>query len=377
MQLTIKGKNLESIKVYFSNSYTKNTPLYIFKAYKNSISYTIPDYAYVQSIQLTLENRNDYTIEKIEFTGNNHTVSIKKNDFNYFLKVSNREFNPKKEKFEWVDSSKISNAPLIINSINVFDYLKEISIKRIPTAKNILYSIILTIFILGLYYLLFVIFKQKLSLKISIALFFVPLLALTIFFSTYTKPIDKNLFEEKGIFEVIKPHTPNNLIYNGDFKHELLFWGYDSDSTTQELVDTPYGKGIKITRANGNGSSWSLRYYGRPIIYHKDHTYQIKFKYKVIKGTNIPFYIGWWIRKNENEYLNAISLKIHTDPIEENWYNAEVHYTFLYNHKNLVCLLHSLKDYSEIYITDVQIYDITRNINQIDFIDTEGIGIFP
>ena len=64
-----------------------------------------------------------------------------------------------------------------------------------------------------------------------------------------------------------------NLFSNGDFRNGTLYWYPGSDSTRHEIIKTPFGNGLRVSRTNGNGVSWSLLYTGRPIIYYADHRF--------------------------------------------------------------------------------------------------------
>jgi hypothetical protein len=219
-------------------------------------------------------------------------------------------------------------------------------------------SLVFSILTLIIYY--WVSFKNKtlqtIALIIATVIFVTASLYSFVRFN-HQNTIKENL-TETDIFDIIKPHTPNNLIYNGDFKYGLMFWGYDSDSTTHQLVDTPYGKGVRIIRGDGNGGYWSLRYFGKPIVYQKNHTYEIKFKYKNLKGDNHKvFNVGWWVNKDSKEYKKSYNLVLETRQLGNGWVCLKSSYNFIEDHNNLICLLNSLNDHTEIIIADVAIYE--------------------
>jgi hypothetical protein len=85
----------------------------------------------------------------------------------------------------------------------------------------------------------------------------------------------------------------NNLIFNGNFRYGLKFWYPQSSQVKHEIIRTPYGNGVKVTKSGTDKSGWPLQYAGRDIIFYAGHTYELKFKYKVLKGTRIQFNIGF------------------------------------------------------------------------------------
>jgi len=120
-----------------------------------------------------------------------------------------------------------------------------------------------------------------------------------------------------------------NLLYNGNFKSGLKCWGaIAQDSIQHDLIDTHFGKAIRITRKNGNGY-WPLIYQGRDIFYHKNLTYYFRFKFRVIKGEGVPFNIGWWLPAEGN---NPINLQKRIVPLSEGWFECYTSYKFNNNH---------------------------------------------
>ena len=369
LSLTVYGRNLEGIKTHYNNKITRNTPLDIDSSSSKYCSLTIPEYAFVRSFVLALNYNDSLEIHKIELQGNSNKITINAEDIPNYLRYDRFIYNTKTKKFFPTDTiTNNPNANIVIRTVDISDLIIDLYIKRLPENKGIMISLVFSILTLIIYY--WVSFKNKtlqtIALIIATVIFVTASLYSFVRFN-HQNTIKENL-TEADIFDIIKPHTPNNLIYNGDFKYGLMFWGYDSDSTTHQLVDTPYGKGVRIIRGDGNGGYWSLRYFGRPIIYHENHTYQIQFKYKVIKGEVIPFNIGFWINKEDIGY-GAHRQKIYSTPLDNNWYNAEVNYEFIKGYQNRVCILNSLQDYSDIVIADIFMYDLTRNDTQVDFVD--------
>lgn len=376
MILTVNGKNLGGIQAAFSNRFVKDITLDTtgLKNHSNStVRFNIPDFAYIRNLQLTFESDSGFELHRIVFSGNNRTVTIKKNDFKHLFHVQYYTYNPGTSTFIKDDNVLEPPNKLIINSINLSGLLNSTYIKRVSIYWNIIISILFSVTFVLLYHFMLVktnkISKNKLWLGILIVLLTFSSIQ-KIFYST---DVNEKLMENYYI-NVFKSGIQNNLVYNGDFKHGLIFWGYNSDSTNHELINTPFGKGVKISRGDGSGGFWSLIYLGRRILYHQNHTYHIKFKYKTLKGNDIPFQIGWWVKIDGHAV--AQNLKIKSTQINDNWFDAEAQYTFLQNIKNPTCFLSSLKDYSEVCIADVQIYDLNREENQIDFVDQDENNTF-
>ncbi|MDP3003110.1 MAG: carbohydrate binding domain-containing protein [Bacteroidales bacterium] len=150
-----------------------------------------------------------------------------------------------------------------------------------------------------------------------------------------------------------------NLISNGDFRNGTQCWFPAADSTRHEIIETPFGKGIRVSRTNGDGGYWSLLYDGRPIIYYDGHTYRFGFNYKVEKGEALPFNIGWWVNE-ENQGFRAHLLPLTIRNINDGWKEATCSYKFKETHYNLPAFLNSLQDNSVVDISDVELIDLDR-----------------
>ncbi|MBK7627786.1 MAG: hypothetical protein IPJ16_11460 [Bacteroidales bacterium] len=166
-------------------------------------------------------------------------------------------------------------------------------------------------------------------------------------------------------YKIYDPLTYNeteteSLLLNGDFSMGTVYWALYSDSTTHKIVKTPFGNGIRISRTNGNGVDWSLRYTGKSIIYYAGHKYLIKFLFKVHKGTDVPFRIGWWVSDGNSGY-EASSLPLDIKKLENGWNEAVCSYTFKETHTDLISFLNSLQDYSIVDIANVEIIDLNSN----------------
>lgn len=152
----------------------------------------------------------------------------------------------------------------------------------------------------------------------------------------------------------------NNLFYNGSFYYNLLFWIPDANATRHEIIKTPFGNGIRVSRANGDGGYWSLRYGGRPIIYYANHTYKIKFNLKIEKGNNLPFNIGWWVN-DANQGFIAHVLPLTVKKIQDGWSEVTCAYKFKETHFDLPTFLNSLQDSSIVDIANIELTDLDRD----------------
>ena len=159
-----------------------------------------------------------------------------------------------------------------------------------------------------------------------------------------------------------------NLIYNGDFESGTRFWLPAASATEHSIVETPYGKGIKVLRKDGVGTYWSLLYDGRPIIYHAEHSYKLSFSFKVAKGSGIPFYVGWQAADGYRGYP-SYSLPYKITMLKDGWTKAVCIDKFASTHYDLPTFLNSLKNNSEVEIADVRLEDMDRNDSLPEFVD--------
>jgi hypothetical protein len=160
----------------------------------------------------------------------------------------------------------------------------------------------------------------------------------------------------------------NNLILNGNFKLGTQFWVSNANSTTHEIIETPFGKGIRVSRTNGDGAFYSLMYSGRPIVYYAGHEYKIKFNFKTEKGKGTPFKIGWWVKDSSGGFV-PYDLPLKVTRIDNGWNEAECSYRFRETHSNLSAFLNSLQDYSVIDIANVEILDLDKDESLPPFVD--------
>jgi hypothetical protein len=162
----------------------------------------------------------------------------------------------------------------------------------------------------------------------------------------------------------------SNLFYNGDFNLGNLFWIPYADATEHRIVKTPFGNGIRISRADGNGADWPLRYDGRPIIYYEGHKYQLSFYFKVIKGNSLPFNVGYWVNDGSG-YGSAISLPVTLHPLKQGWLHAVYTYRFKSTQYDLPTFLNSVPDSSIIEIANIELIDLDRIDTLQAFLDQD------
>jgi hypothetical protein len=165
-----------------------------------------------------------------------------------------------------------------------------------------------------------------------------------------------------------EPEEKNNLFYNSDFHLGTLYWLPAASATEHSVIETPYGKGLKVTRKKGDHSYWSLLYNGRPIIYYAGHTYKLSFLFKVIKGSGIPFYVGWQAEDGFRGYP-SYSIPREITKLENGWNEIVFFDKFKNTHYDLPAFLNSLKDSTEIDIAKVKLIDIDRKEAQPKFVD--------
>lgn len=198
-------------------------------------------------------------------------------------------------------------------------------------------------------------------------------------YATYNNVINGQIINpyENLKSEYWKPYyNVENLLYNGDFENGTKFWRkIADDSIKHEIINTSFGKAIRVTRELGNGW-WPLEYEGREIYYYAGVTYRFKFKYRVLRGSEMPFMIGWWIDEGDG-YINNLTKNIR--PLENNWFECTVQYTFKNNQQNMRMFLNSLSSYSEVDFADIELTcdDTLNRPNYVDQIrSVEGVNIF-
>ncbi len=161
-------------------------------------------------------------------------------------------------------------------------------------------------------------------------------------------------------------HDCNNLFYNSDFYDDLKYWSSiqsnNDDISMNVITDSVNSRFIRINRNSGNGF-WQLYYIGRPIYYHKNLTYSISFKYRIIKGGGLPFSVGWEIEE-DGKFIRNTPATVTLD--QSGWYSYFTSHEFAENQSNAICFLNSLQPQ-----TIVDIKDIKMECN-----DTIGLPMF-
>lgn len=143
-----------------------------------------------------------------------------------------------------------------------------------------------------------------------------------------------------------------NLLYNGDFKYGNRFWGINApDSIEHEIINTKFGNALRVSRREGNGY-WPLKYSGREIIYSKGVSYTFRFKYRVIKGSEVPFKIGWWINEGDG-YKNDLTGNIRK--LDQEWLEFTASYKFKGDHRNLQTFMNSQEANSVVDFADIKL----------------------
>lgn len=168
--------------------------------------------------------------------------------------------------------------------------------------------------------------------------------------------IQNNFNSFRNFKKIGRNRNEGNLIYNGNFKHGLLFWEPKALSTTNEIIDTPFGKGVRVSRLNGDGAGWSLLYTGRGIIFHSDHEYVMNLKFKVIQGKGIPFNIGYWSDFWFGMIGSGASLELNVEDLKDGWKQAKARYVFPKSRSGIPFFLHSMQDSSIVDISDIELY---------------------
>lgn len=146
----------------------------------------------------------------------------------------------------------------------------------------------------------------------------------------------------------------SNLFYNGDLSNGLLAWGVRQsfdDCIKFELVSADSNdRFIRVAR-DCSRDYWQVYYKGRPIVYHKNVTYEITFLYRLMRGSGIPFYVGWWVNEG-NGYCHNLAKTV--EPIDSVWMRCSVSHKFKDDCINPNCFLNGLKAGSIIDVKDIK-----------------------
>lgn len=147
----------------------------------------------------------------------------------------------------------------------------------------------------------------------------------------------------------------DNLFHNGDLKQGAEGWNFlptPHDCIRFNLVATEKGdSAIRVMRGCSSGY-WQVHYAGRPIIYHKDVTYNLSFSYRVLEGGEKPFNVGWWVNEGLGYRYN---LPVTSCPIDSVWKRCEVSYKFINDRLNPHCFLNHLRAGSTIEVKDMSL----------------------
>lgn len=241
--------------------------------------------------------------------------------------------------------------------------------KNILFYKNIIFSyiiIVLTILILlgSIPFRTSLISEKNTRNKISLILYnYSTILNANLSYAVFKERLWPNYWSQYQ-----KNAEKENLLYNGDFSNGLSFWEKiisKKDSVSQSLIKTKFGNALRVYRIEGEGY-WPLAYKGRSINYYKNTAYTFKFKFRVVKGQNAPFNIGWWIEENGN-YLNNLQKEI--KKIDTEWFECISSYTFKENHQGeFATFMNSQKAGSIIDFTDIQLFS-NDTINRPKYLD--------
>ena len=136
--------------------------------------------------------------------------------------------------------------------------------------------------------------------------------------------------------------------------HGLDWWGIigpSDDCIKFNLICEKGNNAIEVSRERGGGY-WQVHYAGRPIIYHKNVTYQLSFAYRIIKGRERPFCVGWWVNEGQGLRFN-LPQKI--EMVDSVWRCCTVEYKFKNDQFNPHCFLNSLEAGTTIEVKDIRL----------------------
>ena len=146
-----------------------------------------------------------------------------------------------------------------------------------------------------------------------------------------------------------------NLFYNGDLQNGLSAWeafSAPNDCIRFEMVGSEDGDSvIRVERECATGY-WQVHYKGRPIVYHKDVTYEISFAFRVLKGSELPFFVGWGVTEGK---IKLHKLPMVVEPIDSIWKRCMVIYKFREDYLNPHCFLNCLQAGSTIEVKDIRL----------------------
>lgn len=162
-----------------------------------------------------------------------------------------------------------------------------------------------------------------------------------------------------------------NLISNGNFENGTSFWLPKADSTKHFLIDTPFGKGVRVKRTNGNEGDWPLLYSGRRMFLYANHTYKLHFFFKVVQGISLPFNIGWWLDDAGQGIMRTAVLPIDIIEREDGWMEATCSYKFRETHISDYFFMNSLRSNSVVDFAKIELFDLDMDNSVPVFIDED------
>ena len=158
------------------------------------------------------------------------------------------------------------------------------------------------------------------------------------------------------------PKDKNYLIDKNSFTTDYDFWKYTSiTGTIHESISTPYGPGIKVQRTSGINSGFSLFYTGPKILYYSNHTYEISFKIKFLKGDFNSFNVGWYVDDGGRGIANTIALNKEIKSLNDGWYSCTSKYTFIDSYNGLMGFINSVTEQTTFIVSDFELKDLDHN----------------
>lgn len=181
------------------------------------------------------------------------------------------------------------------------------------------------------------------------------------YYKMYTL-IDKTMsFEEFDIkhqaayYREHAKHIDSTNIFNTEYSINNKPWGYmlgqNDDSRFDFIEEEKNNYAIKLQRNVGYGE-FQVWYTGRPIMYHKNVTYEITFAFRILTGSESPFYAGWWVNEGYGYQHNLPQI---ITPIDSVWNECKVSYKFREDHINSTCFLNTLSPGTIMEVKDISL----------------------
>lgn len=163
-------------------------------------------------------------------------------------------------------------------------------------------------------------------------------------------------------------NDPENLLCNASFEHGLKFWTINSAQPYENLIKTPFGSGVRITTGH-NASIWPLEYLGRKIIFYSGHNYEVNFRYRVIKGSDVPIKVGYIVRSSVNNGNQQVLVHLNVKNIDDEWKQGTFSHTFIKSSCGLPFLLYSQDDSTVVEYCDFNMHDIDSDVQLPEYAD--------